>query len=119
MSVLLQIHATGFLTVMIAYFLGTVGEAITSMSSKPGPVARALAHMYLWLLPFVWVVDLSFAFRCIGQGDVIPAGIFIALAWGHYRQWKKSGDDRGKKVRRKISAKVALNSDGRVAVVPT
>lgn len=119
MNVLLQIHATGFLTVMLAYFFGSIGHTIASASRHPGRVSRALAQLYLWVLPFVWVIDLTYAFRCIVQRDVIPAAIFIALGWLHHRQWKKDGDDRWKKVRRKISAKVALTGDGRLAVVPT
>lgn len=117
MSVLGQVHSIVFMTMLLAYFIGSIGHTVASYSHEPSSAARALSELYLWVLPFVWIVDMSYAVRCAARGDVFGAMIFVGLAWLHHREWKKSGDDRWKRLRRKISAKVAERG-GRLAVVP-
>lgn len=84
-----------------------------------GRITAALAEVYRWILPFTWVAWVCMALIQAGLGFVLVSGLSLAMAYWTYRDWKKSDDDRWKKVRRKISAKVSFDSTGRLAVVPT
>lgn len=117
MSVLRYIHSAIFMAMMLAYFIGSIGHTVASHSHRPSRVTLALSELYLWVLPFVWVIDMTYVVRCAAVGEVFGAMIFVGLAWLHHREWKKSGDDRWKKLRRKVSSKVGERG-GRLVVMP-
>lgn len=81
--------------------------------------------VYQWSLPFVWLLwvllglfDLALAWNeGLTLERVAMLSIDVLLAWMTYREWKDNGDDRWKRLRKRVSSKVKNIRRGRGVVL--
>jgi hypothetical protein len=97
----------------IVLYMALISLVCFDWNERPRPSAPSSAvGAYYWLLPVTWVCWLLLSAQLLiwpsWSFDHVLAGVYALIAWSWYVRWKKSKDDRWKKLRKKAKEKISV-----------